>query len=143
MNAVTIAAPLEITRQFDTSLAETWRYWTEPELLSQWFAPGKMRCEVPAWELAAGGAYRIHMVDEDGSTHTVGGKFLEIEHERRLRKTWAWEGSDAPESLVTIEFSAHADGTRVDILHEGLDTDENVAAHREGWIGCLDRYASK
>lgn len=143
MNAVTIAPPLEITRQFDTSLAETWRYWTEPELLSRWFAPGKMSCEVPAWDLVVGGAYRIHMVDEDGSTHTVGGKFLEIDKERRIRKTWAWEGSDAPESQVTINFSAHADGTQVDIVHEGLDSEESVAAHREGWIGCLDRYASK
>lgn len=93
MNAVTIAPPLKITRQFDTSLTETWRYWTEPELLSQWFAPGKMRCEVPVWDFLVGGTDRIHMVEEDDSTHTVGGKFLEIDSERRIRKTWAWEGT--------------------------------------------------
>ncbi len=140
MNAVTLAAPLEITRQLDASLADTWRAWTDSELVRLWFAPGTMRCEVLAYDASVGGNYRIRMHDDDDSKHTVGGTFLEVEPEKRLRYTWAWEDGEGHESQVTVNFSAHADGTRVEIVHEGLENEESVAAHRQGWEGCLAKF---
>ena len=89
---------------------------------------------------SVGGKYRIRMIDDDGSTHTVGGTFLEVDPENRLRYTWAWEDGAAHESQVTVDFSVHADGTLVEILHEGLENEESVAAHRRGWEGCLAKF---
>lgn len=142
MNTSNTTQPLALNRVLDTSLADTWRAWTDPDLVSLWFAPGKMRCDVLEYDVRAGGSYRICMRDEKDNSHTVGGRFVEIADEKRIVMSWGWEDSDAPASQVTVSFAAHGDGTRVDILHEGLVTDESVAAHREGWDGCLDKLSA-
>lgn len=139
MNAATLIAPLEITRVLDLSLEETWAAWTDPELVALWFAPGAMRAEVLDYEMRPGGKYRIRMSDGDDDNHTVGGEFIDIRERECLVMSWAWENSDNPESKVTVSFAAAADGTRIDILHEGLTSAESVAAHSDGWHGCLDK----
>lgn len=139
MNTAIELRPLEICRVLDTPVADTWQAWTDPDIVSLWFAPGAMRCEVLEYDVRAGGSYRIRMRDESDGVHTVAGRFVEVTQERRIVMSWGWEGSDAPVSQVTVSFAAHGDGTRVDILHEGLVTEESIAAHREGWEGCLDK----
>lgn len=134
--------PLEISRVLDISVADSWQAWTDPDLLGLWFAPGTMRCEVLEYNVRTGGSYRICMRGEDDSTHTVGGQFVEIENEERIVMTWGWEGSNDPESRVTVMFAAHGDGTRIDIVHEGLITEQSIAAHRQGWDGCLDKLVA-
>lgn len=139
MKPATAIAPLEITRVLDISLEDAWAAWTDPALVALWFAPGAMSADVLDYEARNGGRYRICMRDGFDDTHTVGGEFIDVRDRELLIMSWAWEDNDAPESKVTVSFTATAEGTRIDILHEGLTSAESVAAHSDGWHGCLDK----
>lgn len=138
MNTALETSALEISRVIDATLAETWTAWTDPDLISRWFAPGNMRAEVLEYDVRPGGAYCIRMHDEDGSTHTVAGQFVELIHQQRIVMSWAWVGGEGGESTVTIEFADENGSTAISLLHEGLGDEGSRAAHGVGWEGCLD-----
>lgn len=143
MNTAVAAAPLTITRRIDASVADVWRAWTDAALLARWFAPGSMRAEVTELETRKGGGYRICMHDDDGSVHTVRGRFEDVQPERRLAMSWAWEGNENVVSQVTVLFSAKDGGTELHIVHEGLPDADSAGKHNEGWLGCLANLESR
>ena len=132
-----------LERVFDAPRGLVWKAWTDPDLLARWFAPGRMRAEVLALDVRAGGRYRIRMHDEDGETHTVGGRFVEVAPQVRLVMTWGWEGGETQESQVTVNFAPRDTGTEVRILHEGLPDKASVEAHGQGWHGCLENLVQR
>ena len=82
----------------------------------------------------------------NGETHRVGGVFREIVPDRRLVYTWAWESTPERESLVTVEFRPHGQGTELLLVHERFADRDARDRHSEGWLGCLgrfERYLSK
>jgi uncharacterized protein YndB with AHSA1/START domain len=90
-------------------------------------------------DLRVGGRYRIAMEGPDGAVHVVSGAYREIDPPRRLVYTWQWENSPRfPETQVTVEFRARADGgTDLVLVHEGLPDEDSYARHAHGWDGCL------
>jgi len=46
-------------------------------------------------------------------------------------------------SRVTVEFVADGDGTRVELTHTGLASDESRARHEHGWNACFDNLAQR
>jgi len=60
----------------------------------------------------------------------------------------AWEpepgGPDiGPESCVTVDFVADGAGTRVELTHTGLVSEQSRARHGHGWDACLDNVAGR
>jgi uncharacterized protein YndB with AHSA1/START domain len=78
---MTGAAFLEVERRLPAPIAEVFRWWTEPELLSRWMTPtGTVEASL---ELRVGGALRIVMRGGDTVIeHT--GTYIEIDPPRRL-----------------------------------------------------------
>jgi len=60
---------------------------------------------------------------------------------RRLVYSWQWDG-EPDESLVTVEFSAVAEGTEVSVTHDRLADAAQRDAHLQGWTDCTDRLAA-
>lgn len=143
MNTALDPAPLEVRRTIDATPEEVWTAWIDPDLVARWFAPGKLRAEVLEYEVRVEGSYRIRMHDPEGGSHTVGGTFLEVSPYRRLAMSWAWEGGSAGTSRVVVAFNRKRDGTEVSIVHEGLPDQESIAAHSEGWEGCLAKLVDE
>jgi len=136
---------LRLERRFSAAPDAVFDAWTNPEVLQRWWAAG------PGWEtplaevdLRPGGRYRLTMRDpQAGAEHTVGGEYVEVRRPERLTYTWAWEsepGAPAPAepSRVTVDFRADGDGTRVEITHSGLASEESRAQHEHGWNACFD-----
>jgi uncharacterized protein YndB with AHSA1/START domain len=148
--ATTQQDALRMERRFDAAPEKVFDAWTNPEVLRRWWAaaPG---WETPAAEvdLRAGGRYRLTMRDPAaGAEHTVGGEYVEVRRPDRLTYTWAWEpepgGPDmGPPSRVTVDFVADGGGTRVELTHSGLVTEQSRAQHEHGWNACLDNLASR
>ncbi|MDH3439967.1 MAG: SRPBCC domain-containing protein, partial [Gammaproteobacteria bacterium] len=72
------------------------------------------------------------------------GRFTEVSAPDRLAFTWAWvdKSGNAPddqESVVTIEFHRHRDGTDVRLTHERLGSKEARAAHEAGWTASFEK----
>jgi len=110
---------------------EAFALLTEAERLRRWQA-------VSAYvDLRAGGAYRWTVTPG----HVAGGTFREVEPGKRIVFGWGWEGSDdlPPDaSTVTVTIEPDDGGSRVTLVHEGLD-EQQRAGHAEGWEHYLER----
>src|SRR4051812_29269639 len=96
-----------VTREFDAPRELVWRAWTEPSLVSQWWAGrrGTMTsCEI---DLRVGGAYRFVMAASAGFEVAFHGEYREIEAPARLVCTEIFEGAPeppvAPVNVITFE----------------------------------------
>ncbi|BCW70822.1 TIGR03086 family metal-binding protein [Arthrobacter sp. NicSoilB8] len=104
---------------------------TEPERLRRW------KTVAARVDLRVGGDYRWTITPG----HAARGTFTEIEPGKRVVYTWGWEGdAQLPPgaSTVTVNLEAVDGGTTVQLIHEGLTTEQEVG-HAEGWNHFLER----
>ncbi len=141
-------AAFRLERTFAASPDEVFDAWTSPEVLKRWWGARPTwttpTCEV---DLRVGGHYALHMLDDDGELHIVGGEYREIERPRRLVYTWCWERGGGPPpghvSLVSVEFFANGERTTVVLEHSGLSSEESRENHGWGWNGAFEKLASR
>ncbi|MGB0956007.1 MAG: SRPBCC family protein [Panacagrimonas sp.] len=127
---------LSLVRELNASLEQAFSAWTNPQLMEKWFAPGEKQAQV-SLDLRVGGRYRVQMRDPDGTTHVVGGEYRQIEPNRRIVKTWQWEGSEEV-SEVTVAFRQMSpEQTEVTLTHARFPESETKDRHVQGWSGCL------
>jgi len=143
-----------ITRRFAAPRAVVFRAWTDPAHLG-WFANPFFAAEHPTTvDLRVGGAWRLHMVENEAKAYMTGGVYREIVPPERLVFSWgAVDGwptidpdrlDDVPlvtvtlgdvdggtEMVVRVELGAHLSDQDV---HEWLAT-----GMAEGWANTLDR----
>ena len=130
----------EIQRRLDAPVAEVFRWWTDPGLLSEWMTPiGTAEVQV---DLRIGGALRVVMRGEGVVIHHTG-EYLEIDVPRRLTFTWHSPYTGEEGSLVTVEFEPDGDNaTRLTLTHSKLP--EHVAgSHEAGWGTMIDRLSDR
>ncbi len=136
------APTLRLERTFAAPRERVFRAWTDPAELSRWFAPtDEHTTKVIALDVRVGGRYRVEMHSPSGNVHIVVGTFREVRPPEKLVFTWAWEGKDMGETLVTLEFRDRAGSTDLILTHELFPTQELRDEHSRGWNACLDRLA--
>ncbi|MDQ0618689.1 TIGR03086 family metal-binding protein [Arthrobacter globiformis] len=104
---------------------------TEPERLRRW------KTVAARVDLRVGGDYRWTITPG----HSAMGSFTEIEPGKRIVYTWGWEGDAGlppGASTVTVNLEAVDGGTTVQLIHEGLN-EQQEASHAEGWNHFLER----
>jgi hypothetical protein len=128
---------VHFTRRLSASPDRVFRAWTTAGLLSRWLAP-KAECDA-----RVGGHYRLAVTTPEGD-HVVSGAYRELDSGRRIVKTWVYEGPMSPEgkmaALLTVDFKPDADGTQIEIQHEGLTSPAYATAIRSGaWPHALEQ----
>lgn len=133
---------LQLKRTFTAPRARVFKAWTNTEELKKWFAPSD-DYSVPFAEvdLKVGGKYRIGMKSPAGDVHTAVGIYREIKNPEKLAFTWTWEGTEMPDTLVTVEFHDRGQSTEMVLTHELFPSKTEADRHNEGWTRCLDRLA--
>ncbi len=124
----TVLLPLNVDQAFELI--------TQPARLRRW------QTVAARVDLKVGGEYRWTITPG----HHAAGTFTEIEPGKRVVFTWGWEQPEAPAdnvSTVAITLEPADGGTTVRLVHEGLPTQEAVAAHAEGWNHYLDRLLAE
>jgi uncharacterized protein YndB with AHSA1/START domain len=133
---------LQIRRTLKAPVAAVYAAWTDPEEVNQWMAPrddfGPTQATI---DLRVGGGYSITMHGPDGEVHRVSGVYREIEPNRKLVYTWAWQSTPERESLVTVEFHSSGPGTELVLTHTRFFDSEARDKHSHGWNGCLERFS--
>ena len=129
---------VEVERAFSIDRATMWSLWTDQEHAARWMRPSisEFAPTVASIDARPDGRYRFEMVGNDGSVRAVSGQFVEVDEPRRLVFTWSWDGVDE-ESLVEVMLSEVPEGTRVQISHTKLESQESADQHEQGWMGCL------
>lgn len=126
-----------ITRSFNAPRELVWKFWTDPELLSQWFGPRGVstpaeRIEVDVRE---GGAWNLDMVDdENGAIYPMHARIVTSREPEYLEMVaGASTGVGELENLfLRVTFHDHGDKTRM-TLHQGPFTDEQRELTSNGW----------
>lgn len=57
------------TREFEAEISLVLRFFTDAELLDQWWAPAQWKCETKLMEFQEGGRWVYNMVGQEGERH--------------------------------------------------------------------------
>jgi len=135
---------VEIEQEFAAASDRVYAFWTEPEALARWFAPGDYTTVAADVDARPGGAWRLDFRSGDGRhEYTEHGAFLELDPPRRLQLTLTQVhgGRANPETVVTVEFddvgTTDAPRTRMTFRQTGYDDVARRDQNAEGWRGCF------
>lgn len=147
------AGTVRVRRVLDATCEEVFEAFTVPEAIVQWWGPPGNVTEWAEVDLRPGGAFRIHMSNDDGSYEgSISGTYLEISPPARLVMEMVEHCDGAPEifdakamkpTVVTVELTDLGDGrTEIVLTHEGFENPAAAGAHEQGWGGALDKLAA-
>ena len=108
--------------------ARLYRAWTQE--FDLWFAaPGTVVMD------AQPGQPWFFVTDYNDQRHPHYGRFLRLIPARLVEMTWLTGkgGTEGAETLLTVEFAAENNGTRVTLAHRGFPHAEAAAANEAAW----------
>ena len=113
----------------------------EPERLAEWWGPAGFTTPSLELDVRDGGRFRITMQPPDGEAFHLRGEFAQIDPPRRLVYTFEWEEPDPDdqETVVTLSFLEHREGTRLVVDQRPFATEGRLALHDSGWTESLER----
>lgn len=142
MSAELASDDLLIVRTIDAPVALVFAMWSQARHMRHWMGPPGYDCAELEMDFRVGGAYRGRLRSAADADDGFGGVYREIEPDRRLVFTFAWNNtgpSAGIETLVTLTFEARG-GKTVQTFHQTpfLST-ERRDAHVRGWTGAFDK----
>jgi uncharacterized protein YndB with AHSA1/START domain len=140
---------LLITRIFDAPASVLFALWSEPAHMKRWMGPKDFDCLEADIDFRVGGAYRAMIKSAERGENWFGGVYREIDQNRRLVFTFAWD-NDGPsahvETLVTITFEERGSKTIQTFHQTRFLNAERRDSHVGGWNQSFDKqqaYAKK
>ena len=125
-------APETVTIEQSVRIAASpetvWSFWTDPQLLTQWWGTS---AEV---EPEPGGLYRVVM----GEGPVMRGAFIDVDEPHRLVFSFGWEqnapGAPLAPGSTRVEVTLHAEGAGTVVVLRHLDMPADASAdHTKGW----------
>lgn len=132
---------LYLVRVFDAPLALVFRLWEDPEHRARWWSPKGFTCASLKQDFRPGGAWRACIVSPTTGESWHGGTFREIERDRRIVFTFAWDAGPAAgvDTVITVTF-AEQQGMTVQTFHQTPFANvERRDSHVVGWSLLLDK----
>ena len=114
-----------VERHFNASPDVVWRFWTEPELVQQWWGIHGSSIVTCALDVRVDGAWLIDMRTKSGRVYRNKGAYLAVDPERLLVFTDVpdvelpeWLGRRKLPGTQTVTFSPIGSGTHVHLAVE-------------------------
>jgi uncharacterized protein YndB with AHSA1/START domain len=113
------AKSIEVSREFEASLENVWRAYTESELLDQWWGPSPWRAETIKMNFREGGYWLYAMVGPDNQKQWGKMEYIRINKYERIDITDAFcneegiEDPSLPKSKGSFEFTETPHGVLV------------------------------
>lgn len=130
---------LFIQRTFAAPVALVFDMWARAEHMLNWMGPEDSRCVEANLDFRVGGEWSARILMERYGESRMGGRYLEIEPDRRIVMTFRWLHTETePETVVTLTFTA-ADGATIQTFHQApFATVEGRDSHIRGWNQAFD-----
>lgn len=114
-----------------------------PEAMVKWFPPHGFTGKVHSIDARVGGTYKMSFTNHTtGSSHSFGGKYLEITENKRLKYIDTFDDPNLPGQMqVTVTFEKVLAGTDLKIVQEGIPDVIPVEMCYLGWQQSLTLLA--
>lgn len=112
---------LTLKRTFDAPREKVWAAWTQPSILSKWFAPDQFtipRCEM---DVRPAGTIRLDMKGPDGAVYPMTGVYQKVDAPRQLIYTAQPFGPDGKPQVDMVQV--------ITLEAKGAKTELTWAAH--------------
>lgn len=148
--AKTAERELVLSRLIDAPREKVFKAWTDPALLTQWFAPSPWTTPFAQLDVRPGGASLVVMRSPDGNEFPNRGVYLDVVENERIvftdAYTTAWEPSEKPFMTAILTFEEEDGKTRYTARVQHW-TKADREAHEEmgfhqGWGQCTDQLAA-
>jgi uncharacterized protein YndB with AHSA1/START domain len=112
-----------------------YRAFLDPDAMSKWLPPKGFTGKVHEMNAKVGGTYKMSFKNfGSGTSHSFGGKFLELVPNERLRYTDAFDDPNLPGQMTTtIVLKNVSVGTEINVTQEGLPDAIPPEACYLGW----------
>ena len=120
-----------------------YRAFLEPDAMIKWLPPHGFLAKVHEMDARVGGGYRMSFTNfGTGTTHSFGGRYVELTPHERIRYTDQFDDPNLPgEMQVTIQLRKVLCGTELEIVQEGLPAAIPVEMCYLGWQESLSQLA--
>lgn len=156
-NQQTMTHDLVFTRQFDASVDQIWKAWSESEYVKQWWGPHGFTTPVADMDFREGGTSFVCMHSPDFGTLCNTWSYTKIVPKERIEFTHRWADEDGnivgpaeagvqpdlPEEVPhVVTIKDLGDGqTELTISEFGYATEEMVQMSKAGLEQTLDKMA--
>lgn len=126
---------VKLHRVLKAPVERVFKAFVDADAMAKWLPPHGFTGKVHQMEARVGGSYRMSFTNfSTGSSHTFGGKFLEVVPNERLRHTDQFDDPNLPgEMQTTVTVKAVICGTELNIVQEGIPAAIPVETCYLGW----------
>ena len=120
-----------------------YRAFLDPDAMTKWLPPHGFTGKVHEMDARVGGTYKMSFKNfNTGTSHSFGGKYLELVPNERLRYSDAFDDPGLPgEMHTTVVFKKVSVGTELTVTQEGVPDVIPAEACYLGWQGSLGLLA--
>ena len=112
-----------------------YRAFLDPDAMVKWLPPNGFTAKVHQMEAKVGGIYKMSFTNfSTGSSHSFGGKYLELKPNELLRYTDKFDNPGLPgEMITTVSLKQVFCGTELNVTQEGIPAMIPAEACYMGW----------
>ena len=120
-----------------------YRAFLDPDALAKWLPPNGFTGKVHQMDAKVGGGYKMSFTNfTSGSSHSFGGKYVELKPHERIRYTNQFDNPGLPgEMTTTVTMKKVSVGTELNVLQEGIPSAIPAEACCLGWQESLTLLA--
>lgn len=122
---------------------KVYRAFTEALAMAAWLPPYGFLCTVHEFNPEVGGAHKMSFQNfSTGSSHSFGGKYIEIKPNELLKYTDKFDDPNLPgEMITTVSLKKVLVGTEIKITQEGIPPVIPAEMCYLGWQESLEKLA--
>ena len=120
-----------------------YRAFLDPDAMAKWLPPNGFTGKVHQMDAKVGGTYKMSFTNfSTGSSHSFGGKYLELKPYELIRNTDKFDDPNLPGEMInTITLKQVSVGTELNITQEGIPAVIPAEACYLGWQESLTLLA--
>lgn len=134
---------VSLHRVLKASTEKVYRAFTEAPAMASWLPPYGFVCIVHDMKAEVNGSYKMSFQNfTTGSSHSFGGKYLEMKPNEFLKYSDRFDDPNLPgEMITTVSLRKTIAGTEIKISQEGIPAAIPVEMCYLGWQESLEKLA--
>jgi uncharacterized protein YndB with AHSA1/START domain len=148
---------LVVTRTFDATVAEVWKYWAESEGVKKWWGPNGFTSPLARMDFREGGTSLVCMRAPNGQDFYNTWTYRKIEPLKRIEFILGWADKDGqkidpvtmglppdiPQEVRHVVTFKDVNGkTELTVMEYGYKSDQTHDLSKAGLEQCLDKMAT-